>query len=53
MPLQISGKMHFIMGYIDNDFFKSILSKTNSSWIQISEVPDDPKTLNMFESNRM
>lgn len=45
--------MLFITGYIDNDFFKSLLSKTESSWIRISEVPGDPRTLNMFESNKM
>lgn len=49
----MSGKMHFIMGYTDNDVFKGILNSTDSSWVQISEVPDDPKTLNMFESNRL
>lgn len=47
------GKMYFIMGYIDNDFFKHILNKTDSSWIRFSEIPDDPETLNMFESNKM
>lgn len=46
-------KFHFIMGYTDNDFFNSILKKTNSSWIRFSKVPGDPGSFNMFESNNM
>lgn len=45
--------MYFIMGYTDHDIFKAFLKLTNSSWVQISKVPDDPKKLNMFESNNV
>lgn len=49
----MSGKIYFIVGYTDNDVFKRMLSITDSSWIQISKIGDDPKTFNMFESNKM
>lgn len=51
--LQIFGRMYFIAGYVDSEVFQSILNKTDSSWIQITQFPDDPQKLNMFESSRM
>lgn len=51
--MQMLGRMYFIMGYTDNDFFKSILNKTDNSWVQISESPDNKDQLDMFESNKL
>lgn len=41
------------MGYTDNHIFKAILNTTDSSWVQMSKIPDDPKTFNLFESNKL
>lgn len=49
----MTGKIHFLMGYTDNHVFKAILNTTDSSWVRISKIPDDPKTFNLFESNKM
>lgn len=49
----MSGKMYLIMGYTDNEVFDSILNRTDSSWARLSKVPEDPKTLNMFGSNKL
>lgn len=45
--------MHFIAGYTDIDAFKAILNITDSSWIEIKEVPGKPEELVMFESNKL
>ena len=49
----MSGKVHMVMGYADNEAFNAILNKTENSWVEIEEVEGRNDVVLMHELNKM
>uniref|UniRef100_A0A3Q4BNS3 Uncharacterized protein n=1 Tax=Mola mola TaxID=94237 RepID=A0A3Q4BNS3_MOLML len=49
----LRGRVHMVMGYVDNDAFGAILKNTESSWVEIEEVEGRSDIVLMHELNRI
>ncbi|CAJ1084232.1 uncharacterized protein LOC110002072 [Xyrichtys novacula] len=52
-PSPMFGKMHFLMGFVENEVFNAILKVTDSSWVNISQSSASPNELLMTEGNKL